>query len=256
MKNIGKKLRLKKLKRSLISGAFAEQKRKKMLDELRVLIKGALFLQDQEERKAMWLDATDLLSNEEIDNLKGAILRENIRWKKNERKIKFDNLSQDKRRNLKIKKPLTIQEKEEVFKSLTSAEEILDLDLAQSVESKENQESLDKMSFTLLLTIAEVFEKQGFENFRKTKLRLKVHPESFANISSQSKKAFLQISRGLKDQNWQGDFSLQWSQFVDSVAESFLLAKNAESEILKTQNNFPTSNFASETINKFKEIFA
>jgi len=66
-----------------------EQQKKKTdaVGKLKIAINGAFFL--DEKRKKMWLSAADILSSEEAETLIGAILRENFRWKKGERKIEF-----------------------------------------------------------------------------------------------------------------------------------------------------------------------
>lgn len=70
------------------AGIFAnEQIKKKAVAKLKTVISSALFLDDA--RRKMWLSAADILSTEEAETLMGAILRENFRWKKGERKIEF-----------------------------------------------------------------------------------------------------------------------------------------------------------------------
>ncbi len=64
-----------------------EQRQKTAVAKLKTVISSALFL-DEEHRK-MWLSAADILSAEEAETLMGAIIRENFRWKKGERKIEF-----------------------------------------------------------------------------------------------------------------------------------------------------------------------
>ena len=64
-----------------------EQRQKKAVAKLKTVISSALFLDD--ERRKMWLSAADILTAEEAETLMGAIIRENFRWKKGERKIEF-----------------------------------------------------------------------------------------------------------------------------------------------------------------------
>ena len=63
-------------------------RRTEALRRLRTAISGALFL-DEDRRKA-WLKAAEKLDATEAEELTGAIIRENFRWKKGIRKISFD----------------------------------------------------------------------------------------------------------------------------------------------------------------------
>jgi hypothetical protein len=64
-----------------------EKRKEEALHKLRVAIVNALFLEPK--RKKMWLEATNILTADEAETLLGAILRENIRFKKGIRKLKF-----------------------------------------------------------------------------------------------------------------------------------------------------------------------
>lgn len=75
-------------------GQLSEADRKKRLNEtlkqLEQAIRHSLFL--EEERKALWLSALHLLSLEKAEELLAAILRENFRYKKGIRKLKFKEI--------------------------------------------------------------------------------------------------------------------------------------------------------------------
>lgn len=60
------------------------------LQKLRVAIEHSLFL--EESRKTMWLNALHLLTLEKAESLLAAILRENFRYKKGIRKLKFKEI--------------------------------------------------------------------------------------------------------------------------------------------------------------------
>ena len=76
------------------AGEYAEaerqQRRQALHEKLRVAIRNSLFLEDK--RKRMWLKAVHLLELKEAEELLGAILRENLRYKKNIRKLKFKEI--------------------------------------------------------------------------------------------------------------------------------------------------------------------
>ncbi len=67
-----------------------EQRRNDLVEKLKIAIINSLFLEEQ--RKQMWLDALHLISLEQAEELLGAILRENLRYKKNIRKLKFKEI--------------------------------------------------------------------------------------------------------------------------------------------------------------------
>ncbi len=67
-----------------------EQKKRELIAKLRVAIANSLFLEEQ--RKQMWINALHLLDLAQAEELLGAILRENLRYKKNIRKLKFKEI--------------------------------------------------------------------------------------------------------------------------------------------------------------------
>ena len=72
------------------SGFFsAPKKKQETIQKLKVAIKHALFLNDETKKK--WLKAADYLETKAADELMNAILRENFRWKKGERKLEFSS---------------------------------------------------------------------------------------------------------------------------------------------------------------------
>ena len=88
--NISEKLataKLQNLRKHFGAFSAAEMRRKIAIKELKIAIRDALFL--DENRRQKWLSAADILSEKEAKTLIGAILRENFRWKKGERKIEF-----------------------------------------------------------------------------------------------------------------------------------------------------------------------
>ena len=66
-----------------------EKKREEVLEKLKIAINNALFL--EEARRKKWIAAIDILTTEKAESLLNSILRENLRWKKGTRKIKFDS---------------------------------------------------------------------------------------------------------------------------------------------------------------------
>lgn len=242
--NIQKELRLKKLKGALNEGVFDEQKRKKEEDILRKLISGALFLEEDEIRKNMWLDGIDALSAEEMIALGNAIMRENLRWKKGERKIKFKkidkvNIYENNKKNRN--KLINQKEKIELLEKVSGEKGVQDLDFSKKPEDPENRQILDNMSLVLLMGLAEIFETEGYKSFERIKFKLRSHPGSFTDVDENLYKALQQIQSGIDNEKWQSSFAQEWADFVDSIAASFVLAKEAESEVTGIRNNF--SNF-------------
>lgn len=88
------KHRLENLKKTMFSGAFDELQKKKEQEKLRKIISGALFLEKDEKRKKLWINAIPILSIEEMRALSSAILRENLRYKKRERDLKLEKIPQ------------------------------------------------------------------------------------------------------------------------------------------------------------------
>jgi hypothetical protein len=81
--------------RGASAGEFASaetiHKKEEMFAKLRIAIQNALFLED--ERKKMWLKALEtLLDGQKAKELLDAILRENLRYKKGVRKLKFKKI--------------------------------------------------------------------------------------------------------------------------------------------------------------------
>ncbi len=70
--------------------ADRNQKQQELIEKLRIAIANSLFL--DEKRKSMWLNALHLLDLRQAEELLGAILRENLRYKKNIRKLKFKEI--------------------------------------------------------------------------------------------------------------------------------------------------------------------
>jgi len=75
-------------------GEFSDEdrsrKKREMIEKLQLAITNSLFLDDK--RKTMWINALYILELEEAEALLGAILRENLRYKKNIRKLKFKEI--------------------------------------------------------------------------------------------------------------------------------------------------------------------
>jgi hypothetical protein len=83
--------RLSSLKSSLVGGIYEqkkkEQQRKKREKKLETLLKNALFLEKDEERKKRWIMSIPYLTADLLDNLVDAVIRENLRYKKGERDV-------------------------------------------------------------------------------------------------------------------------------------------------------------------------
>lgn len=86
--------RLLSLKKSLIGGIYEQQKqqkqRKNQEKKLKILLKNALFLEKDEERKNRWILSIPYLSADLLDTLVDSVLRENLRFKKNKRDLVFE----------------------------------------------------------------------------------------------------------------------------------------------------------------------
>ena len=67
-----------------------EDKKDDILAKLEIAIDNALFL--EEERKKMWKEALHILDYKKAKELLEAILRENLRYKKGIRKLKFKKI--------------------------------------------------------------------------------------------------------------------------------------------------------------------
>jgi hypothetical protein len=61
-----------------------------VVEKLKIAIEHSLFI--DEKRKKIWLNALDVLQKKEAQRLLEAILRENIRYKKGIRKLKFKKI--------------------------------------------------------------------------------------------------------------------------------------------------------------------
>lgn len=68
----------------------SEDRREDVLKKLEIAIENALFL--EEERKKMWKSALHTLDEKRAKELLDAILRENLRYKKGIRKLKFKKI--------------------------------------------------------------------------------------------------------------------------------------------------------------------
>ncbi len=93
-------VRLDALRDGVSAGALMED-RKKRIEQVTLLIENALFLRDDDTRKMRWLSILDDLSDEFLEDLSGAIIRENLRYKKKVRDIKVELNQQDKTAILK-----------------------------------------------------------------------------------------------------------------------------------------------------------
>lgn len=67
-----------------------EEQKEDILKKLEIAIENALFLED--ERKKMWKSALHTLDYKRAKELLDAILRENLRYKKGIRKLKFKKI--------------------------------------------------------------------------------------------------------------------------------------------------------------------
>jgi len=225
------------LQASSVAGAFAEQKRKRELDKLRRMIAGAFFLQGQQERKQSWQQAAESLTLQEIQDLQSTIVQENVLWKKGTRKIRFQHLQQQQAKDSQAK-PQSEGEKQiwQIFQK-----QDFDLDFSRNPESESNTRELDNMTLPLIVRLATILQFSGNGNFQKTKLMLATSPQKFASLAE-----FFNFQKIKHKSSWQNFFKNVWPRFVASVAESFLLAKGTEAEILQLKNAWPNAN-ASES---------
>lgn len=81
------KKKLDSLKNNFIGGVFAKKQKQQKERQLRMLIKNALFLQRDKDRKKKWMSIVADLSVQKIEQLIDAIVRENLRYKKHERNV-------------------------------------------------------------------------------------------------------------------------------------------------------------------------
>lgn len=74
--------------RSSISGAALEEKTRKDKEaQLKMLLEHALFLNSDEARRKRWIESIPQLPDELLQNLLGAVIRENLRFKKGTRDL-------------------------------------------------------------------------------------------------------------------------------------------------------------------------
>lgn len=85
--NTKAEINLDSLRNKITPGKLAEQKRKEDERKLRMLLKNALFLEKDEERRKRWLKSIPHLPDDLLHNLIGAVIRENFRYKKGTRNL-------------------------------------------------------------------------------------------------------------------------------------------------------------------------
>ncbi len=66
---------------------LAKRVRKEKEKKLLMLLQGALFLNSDEPRRKRWIESIPLLPDELLENLLGAVIRENLRFKKGTRDL-------------------------------------------------------------------------------------------------------------------------------------------------------------------------
>lgn len=75
------------LRKNISGGNLAEKTRKEKEAQLHMLLEHALFLNSDEPRRKRWMESISLLTDELLQNLLGAVIRENLRFKKGTRDL-------------------------------------------------------------------------------------------------------------------------------------------------------------------------
>lgn len=78
---------LQDLRHKVAPGVWSQEERKKKEKQLHMLLKNALFLEQDEKRRTRWLTSIPHLPDELLENLLGAVIRENFRYKKGKRNL-------------------------------------------------------------------------------------------------------------------------------------------------------------------------
>ncbi len=235
-KKIQRSLRLQSLDSRVSAGVFDEEQRDKLIKKLENLISGALFLANDKKRRENWINTLPSLDIDDLLELEGAIMRENLRYKKGARKITFEKTG----KNI------------DIANCFYKKTDDLRLDLTKNPEERQNSEALDNMALLLVMAIFDIFEQEGARDFKQTQLKLKITPDSF-KLEQKRQKALEQIATGL--QEWKGEFKKDWERFVDAVSRSFLLAKQTECEIEDKENDFPEIEADEQDLDSFLDLY-
>lgn len=87
-KQVKQKIDFYSLRNKIGRGVHLEQKvRKEKEAQLKMLLEHALFLNSDEPRRKRWISSIPLLKDELLQNLLGAVIRENLRFKKGTRDL-------------------------------------------------------------------------------------------------------------------------------------------------------------------------
>ena len=229
-----KKLKFKKLKKSVSAGVFGENDRRKKMRILEKLIRGAKFLNGEKIRRD-WISRARKLNLKEIEKLSGAILRENFRFKKGER-------------NLNFRSKLEINFRPNLEK----------IDFANfSAEDFENENPDGNLISALFFAVGQIFLDRGPRDFQKTKFKLLQIPAAFfddGNFDENLEKFFREFFAKVFAEKSTRE---KWQFFVEKIAQSFLLFCEIFAEIENCENDFPAAEIPQNKIAaEISEIFA
>jgi hypothetical protein len=213
---INNKIQLKRLKKSISPIAYFDEKKRRALEKLQLVISHSEFLSSQDQRRSSWLENAHLLSLSEMQKLKAAIIKKDLELKRKQFPAEKDPIDWGR-----------------VLKEI----KLKDLDEEQPLDSPENQKRLSSAALILSIALAEIFNQVDPEDFWREKLKLKADPQSYTDLSPEQQQAFALVSKTLKSH--EKEFRPDWEEFVDTAASSFLLAKEAESQLKKTANSYP-----------------
>lgn len=79
--------RLSQLKGNLVSGAFEQKKRKENEEKLKKLLTHSLFLKEDENRRKKWIQSIPKISDDMLEKIIPAVIREELRYKQKERNL-------------------------------------------------------------------------------------------------------------------------------------------------------------------------
>lgn len=165
------------------------QQKTKIYKDLEKLIKGALFLEDEPHRKDRWLDTINQLSLKDAEQLKEAIIKENLIYTKNQNQsVVFDDLFNESELFL-IKEP-------------------------------DAEESLENALIVGFFAVNDIYEREGIQ----IKKKLLKDPLIALSSNKNQEKALNIIKNKLDDLEMQE----MWGDILDRSMEIFMRIKDVK----------------------------